>query len=100
MADGFASLAPSLEPAFFVGPAGEPVGDALAAGDGLAVAVGTGVAVGLGTSAFGSHAPRMAMLIARIADKIIDLLIVFLLPSWACLKRGFSTIRKQTFTAG
>ncbi len=79
MADGFAAFAASLAPAFFTGSAGEPVGDALAEGDGLAVAVGAGVGGGLGTSDLGSHAPKTAMLIAIVVDKIIDLLIVFLL---------------------
>jgi hypothetical protein len=66
------------------GFAGEPRGDAAgeAAGDarGLAVETGAGVATGLfGASVFGSQAPNTATLAAKTVDKIIDLLIVFLL---------------------
>lgn len=69
---------PVGDPAF----TGEPVGEALGLGLALAVADGDGLAViGLfdGVSDFGSHALKTATLAAKIADKMKDLLIVFLL---------------------
>ena len=72
------------------GFAGEPTGDAAGdvAGDakGLAVETGAGVATGLfsGTVVL-LQAPNTATLAAKTVDKIIDLLIVFLL---SVLTRG------------
>ena len=66
------------DPAF----TGEPVGDELGLGTTPAVAEGDGLAtVGLfgGVTVFGSHALNTATFAAKTVDKMIDLLIVFLL---------------------
>ena len=63
---------------------GEPVGEALGEVAGLADGATVGLAAGGlfgGVLVFGSQAPNMATVAARIVDNINDLLIVFLLSN-------------------